>query len=222
VSASRLFTVGHSNHDFPRLVGLLQAAGVTAVADVRSQPFSQRYPQFNRAELQAGLSNCEIVYAFLGDHLGGRPRDSSLYDADGHVHYERVRQTKAFREGIIRLQRALDDFAVALLCSEEDPLVCHRGLMISPALVEQKILPKHLRADGSIETMEDFEARLLAETKVGIGVLDGLFAVSITEEERQQMLTEAYRIQARRKGFRLRPDPSSPEFEADPDLEDQQ
>ena len=56
MSANRLFTIGHSNHDFRRLLQLLQSAGVTAVADVRSQPFSQRYPQFNRPELHAGLS----------------------------------------------------------------------------------------------------------------------------------------------------------------------
>ena len=210
---SRLFTIGHSSHDLVRLVQLLRAAGVTAVADVRSQPFSQRCPQYNRSELQHGLTDHEIGYAFLGEELGGRPRDSSLYDGEGRVNYERVRQTNAFRRGLERLGKALDSYVVALLCSEEDPLVCHRGLMIAPALVEQGILPNHLRADGSLETTAEFEARLLAETKVGIGILDGLFAVNITDEERAQMLREAYRLQSRRKAFRLRPDSPTAEFE---------
>jgi uncharacterized protein (DUF488 family) len=189
-----------------RLVELLRAASVTAIADVRSQPFSQRYPHFNRPELQRGLADHDIAYAFLGGELGGRPRDSKLYDGEGRVNYERVRQTSAFRKGLDRLGQALDSFTVSLLCSEEDPLVCHRGLMIAPALVEQKISPSHLRADGSVETTEELEKRLLTETKVGIGILDGLFAETVTEEDRQRLLAEAYRVQARRKAFRLRMD----------------
>src|SRR5437867_2713855 len=93
----RLFTVGHSNHDLPRLVQLLQGAGVTAVADVRSSPCSQRFPQFNQSALARGVRGHGLAYAFLGDHLGGRPRDAALYDAEGRVDYEKVRQTAAFR-----------------------------------------------------------------------------------------------------------------------------
>jgi hypothetical protein len=204
VPQSRLFTIGHSNHEFARFVELLRNAGVTAVADVRSQPFSQRYPQFNRAELRSGLADAEIAYAFLGDELGGRPRDSTLYDMEGRVRYERVRQTTFFQKGLDRLETALDSFSVALLCSEEDPIVCHRGLMIAPALVERKLLPNHLRGDNSVETTEDFEARLLVETKVGLGILDGLFTEVIGSDERQRLLEEAYRVQAGRKAFRLR------------------
>ena len=203
---SHLFTIGHSNHEFARFIALLRNASVTAVADVRSQPFSQRYPHFNRAELRSGLADAEIVYAFLGDELGGRPRDSTLYDMEGRVRYERVRQTALFQSGLDRLETALDSFSVALLCSEEDPIVCHRGLMIAPALVERKLLPHHLRGDNSVETTEEFEARLLAETKVGIGILDGLFTEVIGGDERQRLLEEAYRVQARRKAFRLRAD----------------
>jgi hypothetical protein len=81
--------------------------------------------------------------------------------------------------------------------------------MISPALVDRKILPNHLRGDGALETTEEFEARLLAETKVGVGILDGLFTEVIDGEERQRLLEEAYRVQARRKAFRLRTDTQS-------------
>jgi uncharacterized protein (DUF488 family) len=219
VSRSRLYTIGHSNHEFARFVELLRNAGVTAVADVRSQPFSQRYPQFNRPQLQAGLADADLVYAFLGEELGGRPRDSSLYDVEGRLRYERVRQTAFFQRGLDRLENALDSFAVALLCSEEDPIICHRGLMIAPALVERQILPNHLRGDGALETTEEFEARLLAETKVGVGILDGLFTDVIDGEERQRLLEEAYRLQARRKAFRLRA-ASQADFQGDDAEED--
>jgi uncharacterized protein (DUF488 family) len=206
MAKTRLYSIGHSNHDLSRLVQLLQSAGVTAVADVRSQPYSQRLPQYNRAELERGLESCAIVYAFAGQQLGGRPSQLQLYDTDGRVDYDRVRTTAAFQRGLDDLCRALEEFTVAMLCSEEDPLDCHRGLMIAPALVERGILPAHLRGDGTIESTSEFEERLLRETGVGSGFLDGLFAPMISSQERRDLLAEAYRSQARRRAFRLRPD----------------
>jgi hypothetical protein len=201
----RLFSIGHSNHEAARLVHLLREAGVTAVADVRSHPFSQRLPQFNRPELEQDLKVSGIAYAFLGDSLGGRPRQRSLYDEEGRVDYERVQTTANFQTGLDRVSQAVARFRVALLCAEEDPLDCHRGLMIAPALAERSIPIAHLRADGTLESTAQFEERLLVVTKVADGIADGLFAALLTAEERRQLLTEAYRIQARRKAFRLRP-----------------
>jgi uncharacterized protein (DUF488 family) len=206
LAQTRLFSIGHSNHELARLIALFRNAGVTAVADVRSQPFSQRCPQFNRPDLARELAQQEIAYAYLGEQLGGRPANQSLYDIDGRVDYERVRKLPAFQQGLDRLCQGLESFAVAMLCSEEDPLVCHRGLMIAPALVERGLRPVHIRGSGVHETSSEFEDRLLAETKVGVGIFDGLFAGTITESERERLLAEAYRIQARRKGFRLRLD----------------
>jgi hypothetical protein len=201
----RLFSIGHSDHEPDRLRQLLQAAAVTAVADVRSAPYSKRLPWFNRPELESGLQKAGMAYVFLGDLLGGRPAALSLYDADGRVNYERVRQTEACRRGLDRLLDGAERFTIALLCSEEDPLHCHRGLMIAPALAERGAAMSHLRGDGAVETAAALEARLLAETGVGQGVLDGLFAALVTPAERRQLLAEAYRLRARRWAFRLRP-----------------
>ncbi len=208
-TAARLFSVGHSHHDLARLVELLRRAGVTAVADVRSSPFSQRHPQFNRPDLERGLRQAGIAYLFLGEQLGGRPADADVYDGDGRVDYEQVRQTAAFRDGLERLTQALDRQRVAMLCAEEDPLDCHRALMIGPALVERGIAPVHLRGDGSRETTAALEERLLAITGAGSGILDGLFAAFVTGEERRHYLAEAYRALAKQKAFRHRPDGSA-------------
>src|SRR5438045_2077136 len=81
----RVFTVGHSHHELAYLLDLLRAAGVGAVADVRSSPFSRRLPQYNRPELEQGLKEAGVVYVFLGDELGGRPPQLSLYDDEGRV-----------------------------------------------------------------------------------------------------------------------------------------
>jgi hypothetical protein len=202
---SRLFTIGHSNHELDRFLNLLHQAGVTAVADVRSSPFSRRLAQFNQPEFRRALEQQAIGYVYLGDELGGRPRNPELYDADGRVDYWRIRDTAAFNAGLERLSSELEKRTVALTCAEEDPLDCHRALMVCAALVEQGIRPRHVRGDGSIETTLQFEARLLDETGVGRGMLDGLFAASVTPEERAELLEEAYKSQARRRAFRLPP-----------------
>jgi uncharacterized protein (DUF488 family) len=203
---SRLFSIGHSSHDIASFVGLLHRAGVTALADVRSLPFSQRWPQFNRPDLEQALRSEEIAYVFLGSWLGGRPLDLDLYDATGRVDYEKVRRTAAFREGLEQLLAGRESFTVAMMCSEADPLDCHRGLMITPALMERGVAPLHLRRNGTVETTAEMEDRLLAETGVGKGIIDGLFAAQVTEDERGQLLAEAYRVMARRKAYRQKLD----------------
>src|SRR5207244_10566414 len=141
ISAARLFSIGHSNHSLDHLIHLLQGAGVTAVADVRSRTYSGRLPQFNRPELQAALCRRDIEYVFLGDLLGGRPERMSLYDTDGRVDYEQVRATPGFQRGIAYLLQGSVEHRIAMLCAEEDPLDCHRGLMITPALAAHGIEP---------------------------------------------------------------------------------
>ena len=202
----RLFSVGHSNHTLDHFVQLLRGAAITAVADVRSHPFSQRLPQFNRSELEGSLGHHSISYIFLGDLLGGRPHDTAVYDREGRVDYERVRRTTAFQMGLDRLCQLRERCIIAMLCAEEDPLDCHRGLLIAPALMDRGIMTWHLRGDGQVESQPQFERRLLDAAKVGAGMLDGLFAAMISTEERRELLEEAYRVQAGRKAFRSRTD----------------
>ena len=203
----RLLSVGHSNHDLDFFLALLRRGGVDAVADVRSRPFSRRLPHFNGPALAAFLKAHGLAYVFLGDLLGGRPDDPEVYDAEGRVDYERVRGTDTFRRGLERLILGTERFVVAMLCSEEDPLDCHRGLMIAPALEEEGICPGHLRRDGAIESTAEMEKRLLETVRVEEGLLDGLFAPLLTEEDRRQTLAEAYRRMARRKAFQRPPEP---------------
>lgn len=215
-NGDRLFSISHSNHDLPHLVELLRRAGVQAVVDVRSRPYSGRFPHFNRPEFVQALKQHGLAYVFLGDALGGRPDTADLYDADGRVNYELVRRTPEFQHGLARLIAVRDQYRVAMLCSEEDPLDCHRSLMIAPALVQRGLLPNHMRGDGSMESTAELEARLLAETKVGDGILGGLFAAELSSAERQELLAEAYRIMALRKTFRLRPNEDAPVYRDNP------
>jgi hypothetical protein len=201
-SERRLYSVGHSNHELPAFLDLLELSGVTAIADVRSSPFSRRLPQFNRPALEPALRQRGIAYAFLGAELGGRPASSELYDEEGRADYGRMRATEDFARGLDRLCRARAGYTVAMMCGEADAMNCHRGLMVAPALVERGVAAWHLRKDGSVESTAEFEERLLAATGVGAGMLDGLFAEMLAREERQALVAEAYRRRGKQVAYR--------------------
>ena len=104
-AACELLTIGHSNLAADRFVALLKDAGVTAVADVRSVPFSRWCPWFSGKTLAQRLAGEAIAYIALGDALGGRPSDPRLY-RDGVADYEAMAGTLEFRAGLDRVQRS--------------------------------------------------------------------------------------------------------------------
>ena len=159
-----LYTVGHSNHPIDKFLDLLTGNGISAIADVRSQPFSRRFPQFNKERLAASLSACGIAYVFLGQELGARSHDESCYE-DGQVQYQRLAATPLFKHGIDRVLTGAGKFRVALMCAEKEPLDCHRTLLISRALEQRGASITHILADGSVETQAQTMTRLTRITK---------------------------------------------------------
>ena len=161
-----VLTIGHSNHPPDAFLALLRLHEVGEVVDVRTSPYSRYNPQFNHAALGAMLEDAGIAYAFLGGELGGRPNDRSCYDSDGRVLYDRLAETDLFQGGMSYVLRHADEARVALMCSEKEPLECHRGLLIARALAEEGVAVKHILADGTLEPHEASMDRLLDGLKL--------------------------------------------------------
>ena len=162
MSAARhpVLTIGHSTHSLEAFVALLRQHSVTALADVRSAPFSRFNPQFNKEALERGLKAHGIEYLFLGRELGARSDDRSCYE-NGRVQYARLARTELFRKGIERVARGVNDYSVALMCAEKEPLECHRALLVARALAERGVVVEHILADGRLESHEATMERLL-------------------------------------------------------------
>ena len=77
--------------------------------------------------------------------------DRSCYDENGRVQYERLANTDLFDDGIRRILWAANERRLALMCSEKEPLNCHRALLIAKVLEERSVDVQHILADGSIE-----------------------------------------------------------------------
>lgn len=157
-----VFTVGHSNLEIGKFVALLKQHGIQAIADVRSSPYSQYNPQFNRELLQKSLQEHGIAYVFLGQELGARRSERECY-LEGRADYGLISQTPAFRRGIDRVTQGAAKMRVALMCAEKDPIDCHRCILVTPHLRQQGLQVLHILSDGSLEDHTQTEARLLQQ-----------------------------------------------------------
>lgn len=193
MDANSLFTIGHSNLTIEDFITLLHKYAITAVADVRSQPYSRYLPHFNRPALQATLRAAEIHYVFLGRELGARPENPDCY-VDGQAQYERIAATPLFAEGLERLRKGLLTSRIAIMCAEKDPLVCHRTILVCRYLRQSGITIDHILADGGLESHWHLEQRLLRE--------HGLHQASFFDRRSpEELLEEAYSRQGKRIAF---------------------
>jgi uncharacterized protein (DUF488 family) len=161
-----IYSVGHSNHPIERFLGLLRPHGITAIADVRSTPYSRFNPQFRREKLQAALAEIGVQYVFIGQELGARSQDPACYDADGRVSYARLAQTDLFRSGIERLKAGMAEHRICLMCAEREPLECHRTILVSRELAREGVAVTHILGDGSLEIHDHAMQRLAAALKL--------------------------------------------------------
>jgi uncharacterized protein (DUF488 family) len=155
-----IYTIGHSIHSIDVFVGMLKSAGITAIADVRSAPYSRYQPQFNRQILEKSLLEANIQYVFLGDELGGRSPNESDFE-NGRVVYARLRQRPVFDVGLDRVILGSQKYTLALMCTEKEPLDCHRTLLVAQALAEQGLQISHIHSDSTVELHEAAIQRLL-------------------------------------------------------------
>jgi uncharacterized protein (DUF488 family) len=178
------FTIGHSNHTIEDFLQLLKKYNIDTLVDVRSTPFSQYQPQFNGEQLKDEIDtynkkiltdeDCftratnpnpaqNISYTYMGDRLGGRYDDRTLFFKTGVVDYNKVRKTTRFQQGIEDLFTLIrNGKTVAVMCTEKDPLDCHRFLLVSHSLVQQKNVEiDHILAEGNTISNSDLEQKLL-------------------------------------------------------------
>ena len=145
--SSSVFTIGHSTRPLEEFVQLLQAHGVTQVADVRTVPRSRHNPQFNQETLPQALQAAGIGYAHLPG-LGGlrHSRADSPNKAWRNASFRGFAdymQTSEFEAALAQLLDMSTQGQLALMCAEAVPWRCHRSL-IADALVVRGIGVEHI------------------------------------------------------------------------------
>ena len=156
-----VYTVGHSNHPIEEFLKLLVKHNINCICDVRSMPYSRFTEQYNRENIKEYLSEHNIKYLFFGEEFGARREEKSLL-TDGMVDFEKVAKNEKFIKGIERIEKGLDKgYRIALMCTEKEPIECHRTILVSRNLFLKGMVILHILSDGTAVYHEKIEEELV-------------------------------------------------------------
>jgi hypothetical protein len=96
-----------------------------------------------------------------------------------------------FQAGLERVKQGAAQYRLAILCTEKDPLDCHRMTLICRHLRPTGLLLIHILADGALETNEAAEQRLCRRLKLQPNLL----------EDEAEIIERAYDRQSERIAF---------------------
>lgn len=164
LETGEVFTIGHSNVTSNCIFELLKARKIDVVIDIRSVPYSRFSPQFNKNAIAGQLKLNGIDYIFEGERLGGRISDPLCYknkclptrkrNIAELVDYEKLTMCSWYQEGIGVILENSRKKNVAIMCSEENPLRCHRNLLVARTLTDIGIKVWHIRHNGELESAD--------------------------------------------------------------------
>ena len=168
----------------------LRKFNINFLVDVRSIPFSKQYPQcnydnmkmsgkelgipyMNMPEIGAKANSAHDVFSKASDIFfeqevfpiakSYRPEKTELLASEEIVDFSKFRTNKYFKTGIERIKDAYDkDFTLCLMCSEKNPMDCHRYFLISRSLDQifgDWLEVRHIieKNDGSIDYISNHD-----------------------------------------------------------------
>ena len=157
---NNIYSIGHSNHNIEDLISLLASNKIEFVIDVRSAPYSKLHPHFNKNSFEVYLKNNKMRYLYFGGSLGGRSHVKDDY-FNGRVIYKRLAAKEEFKSAIKQIVKISSQHKIVLMCSEKEPLECHRTLLISQEIQKIGMSVLHIHSNGRIESQEEILQRLL-------------------------------------------------------------
>lgn len=197
-----LFTIGHSNHSLEHFKQMLVDNDVNYVIDVRSVPRSRFVPQFNEKGLSEYLKSFDISYCNMGEYFGARQVNPNYYNERGYLDFECFRESDLFKTGFENILKGLENHNIALMCTEKNPIDCHRAIMVGRGFELAGVKVEHILSDSTVISQDIFNNQLLQRYFSRNQQLS-LFDTIKNEDE---LLVEAYRKRNEEIGYRKKED----------------
>lgn len=196
-------TIGYSWLEIEEFIATLKFFKVNLVVDVRSKPFSKFKKSFDKPYLINQLKLNDIKYEWFCS-LGGQPENLDLYDDDGIVNYEKLVQSSPFISGLKRLEQFIPCNNLIILCSEQDPITCHRFLAISREMAKRGFKIVHVLPDLKFISQESLESKLVdiyfgINTQIDFLSISKVDVIDLVDEN----VRESYARQNKRCGKRI-------------------
>jgi len=155
-----IYSIGYATHTIESFINTLKKFNITAIADVRSLPYSKFKPEFNRENLKQALINNGIEYVFLGNNIGARIEAPECYK-NKKADYHLISKHPLFQKGVCRILKGMKKYSIAIMCAEKDPINCHRTILICKHLKNDNIKIIHIIDSNTTENHTETELRLM-------------------------------------------------------------
>jgi len=156
-----VFTIGYSCFKIEEFVNLLKKYKITSLIDVRSNPNSKFYEDYNQSNLSKLLKLHGIIYRNYKREFGAR-QENLKYHKNGYLDFNEYTKSDDFLEGVRKIEAGIRmNYSFAFMCAEKDPSTCHRNIMVAREFYKLGYNVKNILYDGSYETQESIERRLL-------------------------------------------------------------
>ena len=198
-----IYTIGHSNYTMERLIDMLEYYNINCVVDIRGTPYSKYNIQFDKEAIRYTLTNAGFVYIYMGKELAAKRIRKNSYNNEGYSNFEEVIKEEEFKRGVERLKNGCDKgYKIILLGAMQDPIRCHRSILVGRELVKNDFDVKHILDDYSIVTQDDIEEMLLNKyfSNRNQITIEDLTGNSLNNEE---MINEGYKLANREIGYRI-------------------
>lgn len=198
-----IYTIGHSNYSVEKLIDMLKFYDINCVVDIRGTPYSKYNIQFDKETIKYTLTHSGFVYIYMAKELAAKRINKQSYNSEGYSDFEKVIHEDDFINGIQRLKIGCEKgYKIALLGAMQEPIRCHRSILVGRALRDYGFNVKHILDDYSIASQEDIEKNILDKyfSNRGQLTIDSLLGNEMTEEE---MIEEGYRLANKEIGYRI-------------------
>lgn len=198
-----IYTIGHSNYTMERLIDMLKYYNINCVVDIRGTPYSKYNIQFDKEAIRYTLTNAGFVYIYMGEELAAKRIRKDSYNNEGYSNFEEVIKEEEFKRGVERLKNGCEKgYKIVLLGAMQDPIRCHRSILVGRELVKNDFDVKHILDDYSIATQDDIEEMLLNKyfSNRNQITIEDLTGNSLNNEE---MINEGYKLANREIGYRI-------------------
>ncbi|SFC16142.1 DUF488 family protein [Clostridium uliginosum] len=198
-----IYTIGHSNYPVEKLIDMLKHYDINCVVDIRGTPYSKYNVQYNKETIAHTLTEAGFIYIYMAKELAANRENKVSYNEEGYSDFEKVVTEKDFLKGIERLKSGCEKgYKIALLGAMQDPIRCHRSILVGRALRKNKFNVKHILDDYSLASQENIEENLLNKYFINRAqiTIDSLLGNYMNDKE---MIEEAYRLANKEIGYRI-------------------
>lgn len=157
-----VYTIGYSGFAISNFIEIIKANSISVIIDVRSQPYSRYFPEYNKEMLEKTLKHNSIGYQSYAKELGGKQSNPHYYSTEGYFDFELYTKSENFIAGLKKLKEIMaQGHSCSLMCAEKNPINCHRGIMIAPVFYKEGYEIIHLMPNNMTITQKDIEKQLL-------------------------------------------------------------